>query len=246
MAKVCYRLAKGLLDLYLTERGRVGRPTRILIDVGEIDAATHREQEANADNGFRRQHMFHTLLIFDGDTNQRITAVRRPGAAYDIYGLLGVLRRVITAIRRRWPGIDIDPLADTGLAIPAVSAYCEQHGLTYTIGFGPNSRLEEAAAELLTRTRHQQAETGASKVRLISELNYQAHKWDQPRRVIYQAEALPDRPNTRFVVTNRTVHARRLNDWYVDRGEVKNWIKDFKCGCTAVRLSCHGFWANQF
>ena len=37
-----------------------------------------------------------------------------------------------------------------------------------------------------------------------------------------------------------------LYDWYVDRGEPENWIKDLKDACFADRLSCHRFWANQF
>lgn len=37
-----------------------------------------------------------------------------------------------------------------------------------------------------------------------------------------------------------------LYNWYVQRGEAEQWIKDLKDACFADRLSCHRFWANQF
>jgi len=61
-----------------------------------------------------------------------------------------------------------------------------------------------------------------------------------------KAEVLIKGTNTRFVVTTRTEDPPTVYDWYVDRGETENWIKDLKVGCFADRLSCHRFWANQF
>ncbi|MFN8589913.1 MAG: transposase [Thermomicrobiales bacterium] len=42
------------------------------------------------------------------------------------------------------------------------------------------------------------------------------------------------------------IRPRRLYDWYVERGDGENAIKDLKVACFADRLSCHRFWANQF
>jgi hypothetical protein len=61
-----------------------------------------------------------------------------------------------------------------------------------------------------------------------------------------KAEVLAKGTNTRFVVTTRRdAGPATIYDWYVDRGETENWIKDLKAGCFAHRLSCHRFWANQ-
>ncbi len=59
-----------------------------------------------------------------------------------------------------------------------------------------------------------------------------------------RVEILPKETNTRFVVTTRADSPTQVYDWYVDRGESENWIKDLKHGCFADRLSCHRFWAN--
>jgi len=83
-------------------------------------------------------------------------------------------------------------------------------------------------------------------VRLAGEALHQAESWPIPRRVVFKAEALPKGPNTRFVVTTRAAAPLALYDWYVERGEPEQWLKDLKGACFADRLSCHRFLANQF
>jgi hypothetical protein len=244
--RACYRLAVALGRLYLQERERDGVPTHVVIDLDSTDDPTHGHQEGTAYHGFYNQHMYHPLLLFDGATDQLITAVLRPGNAHASRGVVPVLKRVARAMRARWPGVTIELRSDSGCAVPAIYAFCEQEAITYTIGLVPNSRLAALAAPLLADAQRQRTETGADKVRLVGEATYQAGSWPQSRRVIIKAEALAEGPNTRFVVTSRTDAPAPLYDWYVDRGEPENWIKDLKRACFADRLSDHRFWANQF
>ncbi|MDA8216054.1 MAG: IS1380 family transposase [Dehalococcoidales bacterium] len=244
--RTCYRLALALLDIYLQEREREGRPRRILLDFDSTDDPTHGDQEGTAYHGYFAQHMYHPLLAFDGDTGQLITAVLRPGNAHAGRGALAVLRRLVAALRARWPGVAIELRADSGFALPALYDYCEREGIAYTIGLIPNARLEALAAPLLEEAEARQQETGAEKVRLAGDGLYQAGTWPHPRRVVYKAEALAKGPNTRFVVTTRCDEPLAIYDRYVRRGEAEQWIKDFKSACFADRLSCHVFAANQF
>jgi hypothetical protein len=244
--RACYDLAVALGDLYLRERERTGVPTRVLLDLDSTDDPAHGRQEGTAYHGYYRQRMYRPLLLFDGETDHLITAVLRPGNAHASAGVVAVLKRVVRALRGRWPGVAIELRSDSGCAVPAVYAFCEQEGIAYTIGLVPNSRLAALAAPLLADAQRRQAETGAEKVRLVGETAYQAGSWPAPRRVIVKAEALAQGPNTRFVVTSRTDAPEPLYDWYVDRGEPEGWIKDLKRACFADRLSDHRFWANQF
>ncbi len=245
-AQTCYRLAEALVGIYLTERGRMGRPRRILLDLDGTDDPVHGQQEREGYHGYFRQHMYHPLLIFDGDTDQLITAVLRPGTVHASHGVVAILKRLVQVIRQRWPGVRIELRADSGFAIPALYDYCEAEHLGYTIGLVPNARLQAEAATLLAEATRLQAMTETAKVRLVGETAYQAGSWATSRRVVFKAEALPKGPNTRFVVTSRTDAPETLYDWYVDRGESELWIKDLKDACFADRLSCHRFWANQF
>jgi hypothetical protein len=63
---------------------------------------------------------------------------------------------------------------------------------------------------------------------------------------VVKTEVLVKGTNTRFVVTSRDDEPTAVYEWYVDRGETENWIKDLKAGCGADRLSCHRFRANRF
>jgi len=245
--RTCYRLAVALVGVYLQERERDGVPRHIRLDLDGTADPVHGEQEGSGYHGYFRQHMYHPLVIYDGDTDQLITAVLRPGTSHASRGIVSILKRLVPALQQRWPGVAIELRADSGFAIPALYAYCEANAITYTIGLVPNGRLEALAAPLLAQALAHAAETG-EKVRLIGETRYQAGSWVVERRVVYKAEALAKGPNTRFVVTNRPaeVTAQTVYDDYVDRGEPENWIKDLKNHCFADRLSCHTFVANQF
>lgn len=245
-ARECLRIARSLLELYLRERGRGGAPERVLLDLDATDDPVHGEQEGTFYHGYYKTRMYHPLLVFDGETNQLITAVLRCGNTHASRGALSVLGRIVGRLREAWPGVEIEIRADAGFAVPAVYEWCEQEGIGYTIGLISNPRLESLAESLLERARRESEEQGGQKVRLISEAPYEAASWGRARRVIYKAEVLEKGTNTRFVVSSRKDEPLSLYDWYVRRGESEGWIKDFKRALKADRLSCRRFWANQF
>jgi hypothetical protein len=251
--RACYRLAVALVELYLCERERDGVPKRILLDLDGTDDPTYGAQEGTAYHAFYGQHMYHPLLIFDGDTSQLITAVLRPGNAQASCGVVAVLKRLIPALQQRWPGVRIVLRADSGFAVPALYDLCEQFTVQYTIGLVPNPRLKRLAepvqAEATQQHQGRQHAAGTEaqqKVRHFGEAEYQAKGWPQARRVVIKAEVLEKGPNVRFVVTNQSAPPQDLYEAYVDRGAAEGYIKDLKNGCRADRLSCHAFWANQF
>jgi hypothetical protein len=245
-AKACYRLARALVQLYLQERERDGPPHHIVLDFDGTDDPAHGKQEGVAYHGHDGGYLYHPLLVFDGETGQLITAVLRPGTCHASRGALSLLKRLVRLLRQRWPEVTIELRADSGFAVPALSADCEEQSIPSTIALISNERLEAMAAPLAAAAQEQRAETG-EKVRLLSEGRYQAGFWPQERRVVYKAEALETGLNTRFVVTSREDPPEELYAWYMRRGDRPELcIKDLKEGCFADRLSCHAFWANQF
>jgi hypothetical protein len=59
------------------------------------------------------------------------------------------LKRIVAALRERWPEVAIEIRADAGFAVPALYDYCEDEGITYTIVLITNERLKQMAARLL-------------------------------------------------------------------------------------------------
>lgn len=244
-ARDCYRLAEALGAVYLRERERDGMPTRVVLDLDGTDDPTHGAQEGSAYHGYYRQHMYHPLLVFDGETGQFVTAILRPGTAHAGHGALAILKRLVARLRARWPGVAIELRADAGFAKPEIYAWCERERIAYTIGLVTNARLEALAAPLLAEALVAHAAGDGAKVRLLGEAPYRAGSWPHDRRVVVKAEVLAQGTNTRFVVTTRNDPPADLYTWYADRGETENWIKDLKLGCFGDRLSCHRFLANQ-
>ncbi len=172
--RACYRLAVALGELYLRERERAGVPRHIVLDLDGTADPTHGQQEGSAYHGYYRQHMLHPLLVFDGETHQLITAVLRRGNTHGSAGVKSVLKRVVRAIRARWPEVTIAVRLDSGGAVPAIYAWCEAAGIPYAIGLPTNARLTALAAPLAADAQRQRTESGTEKVRLLGETVYQA------------------------------------------------------------------------
>ena len=132
-----------------------------------------------------------------------MAALLRPGNQGAARHSVAVLRRIVKRIRQvlgSWVQIEIR--ADSGFATPEIYEYCEQEGLTYTLGLARNPRLEAAVQGRL----HQSQQAFAlhqEKQRDFTGFFYRAQNWDRSRRVVAKVEVNSLGINRRFVVTNR-------------------------------------------
>jgi hypothetical protein len=244
-AKDLRRLSDWLLDLYL--KTHPGPRKVIVIDMDATNDPTHGQQQLSFFHGYYEEHMYHPLLVFDGQDGFPLAAVLRPGNTHASKGALAVLKRLIKKLRQAYPKALILFRADAGFAVPALYDYLEGQPQTrYVIGFITNNRVLEKAAPLLNKAQRRYQETG-EKQRLFTSFSYQADSWDQPRRIIAKVEYTHLGANQRFVVTNLSRNPQFVyDDLYVLRGDVENRIKELKLELKADRLSCHRFLANQF
>ena len=191
------------------------------------------QQEGSAYHGYYRQHMYHPLLVFDGETDQLITAVLRPGNAHASRGRRGGPQAGGARPAGALAGRD-DRAAhrQRRCAVPALYACCEREGIAYTIGLRPQSPAGPPwPRRCWRRPQRQQAASGGGegapgrRDRLPGRAPGRTRGASSSR-----PKPWPKGPNTRFVVTTRTDPPGALYDWYVDRGEAENWIKDLKSG----------------
>jgi hypothetical protein len=241
----CHRIAEALFELYLSERASGGAPRKVLLDLDSTADPTHGDQEGSYYHGYYRQHIYHPLLVFDGESGHLICALLRAGNTHGSNSAVALLKRIVSRLRGRWPEAEIEIRADAGFAVPALYDYCEAQSITYTVGLITNARLQGMAEDLLAKAKESYEEIG-EKAKLFSEGPYGAASWERRRRVVYKAEAMEKGTNTRFVLTTRTEGPKDLYEFYARRGESENWIKDLKVHMKADRLSCHRFIANQF
>src|SRR5918997_708638 len=113
--------------------------------------------------------MYHPLLIFDGDTNQLILAVLRPGNVHANRGVVPILKRVLPVLQQRWPGVHINVRADSGFATPALYDLCEHLAVESPIGGAPNPRLKRLGEPVVAEAQAQQTPGTQEQVRTFGE-----------------------------------------------------------------------------
>jgi hypothetical protein len=126
----CHRIAEVIFELYLSQREKDGAPERVLLDFDSTDDPTHGEQEGPYYHGYYGQHMYHPLLVFDGESGHLITALLRAGNTHASNSCVAILKRIVRRLRERWPGVAIEIRADAGFAVPALYDYCEDEGIS--------------------------------------------------------------------------------------------------------------------
>jgi Transposase DDE domain group 1 len=81
------------------------------------------------------------LVVFDGQSGHLITALLGAGNTHASNSCVAILKRIVGALRQRWPEVAIEIRADGGFAVGALYDYCEREGITYTIALITNERL---------------------------------------------------------------------------------------------------------
>lgn len=243
--KDLYRMGEYFIDQYVRKKKKE-KPKRITLDIDGTDDPTHGNQQLTFFHGYYDQYMYHLLVIYDADNGDLVTATVRPGNKHASFGALCILKRIIKKLKAALPKTEIIIRCDAGFSVPELYEYCEEERLGYVIGIIRNDVLEKKIDELLQEARRQYEATG-QKQKVFGEDSYQAKSWEKSRRIIMKAEWLDKGPNSRFLVTNLSYNAKKLYEFYTERGgtcEVR--IDELKNGLKADRLSCHRFFANQF
>jgi hypothetical protein len=225
-------------------------PAEITLDLDATDDPTHGQQQLTFFHGYYEQYQYFPLIISEPTTKHVFVAWLRPGTVHASLGADEDLMRVVAALRKERPDIQIHVRGDAGFGLPRMYEVCEENHLTYTFGFSTNTRLKQLTEDLM-----QQALAGYEKTkekqRRFASFAYQCDSWNTQRQVIAKAECHQQGTNLRFVVTNRPAVAsaadgEREYDHYIQRGESEQRMDELKNGLKMDRLSCHRFKANFF
>ncbi len=236
------------------ERSYVGslRPEtqEVILDIDATDDETHGQQQLSFYHGYYDHHMYHPLLVYDGE-GQLITALLRPGRNHASRGAKGLLRRLIRKIRKRCPQALIVVRGDSGFCVPRILNELERldrelGGIDYLLGIAQNAVLQRRVAPEMELAQELHEKRGEKVVRYTS-FSYAAKSWPQHRHVVAKAEYSLLGRNPRFVVTSLSDFPPDvLYQAYCRRGQCENRIKDLKNALSADRLSCSSFKANFF
>ncbi len=217
----------------------------VILDIDSSEDPTHGQQELAFFNGHYDSWMYHPLFIFDGGSGMLLASRLRPGNAGGVRQLLGLVRPTVRRLQTRFPKRPIAIRADGDFAKAPLLDYAEYAGCSYVIGMPRNSKLEKIVEPLRQKAEAQWKETG-KRVCFYTGFSYQTRSWSRARRIVAKVECTAVGKNLRFVVTNRLGRAKEIFDWYEQRGQAENFIKDLKNEVAADRLSCSAYRANAF
>jgi hypothetical protein len=195
----------------------------ITLDLDATDDPTHGQQQLTLFHGYYGQYQYYPLVISEPTTRHVFVAALRHGTAHAALGADDDLMRVVSALRKERPDIQIHVRGDAGFGVPWMYKICEENGLSYTLGFSSNTRLKKLTEDLMQRAALQHEQT-KEKARLFECFQYQCTSWEHPRTVVAKAECHEGGTNLRFVVTNlpdviTDEDGRKTYDDYVQRGQ---------------------------
>lgn len=221
------------------------RPRRLVLDIDPTDDPCHGHQQLALFNGFYGRSMYLPNLLFERSTGMLLGVRLRGGNVDAAHRVVQLLKPIVAALRKAWPGVKILLRADAGFATPVLYRFCERNGLEYLIGFAASEPLKQRTNWALDWLSERFARDGQP-CKWRGGFKHQAGSWKHPRRILYKVEVNQQGTNRRFVVTNAQGTPNALWPLYDDRGTAETFIDQFKNGLAMDRLSCRRFVANAF
>jgi hypothetical protein len=215
---------------------------RLILDVDSTEDPVHGNQEGAAFNGYFEQVCYHPLFCLT-NKGDLLGARLRPGNAHSAEGVIDLISPLVERYRSRFKSFWLR--GDAAFAGPDLYEFCEKKRITYFIRLPSNNCLKKLIQLHLKRPTGRPPKSGVQ-VRVI-EFDYQAERWNKPRRVICKIEWHVGElfPRVGFIVTNSNIEAQRVITVYNGRAEIENRIKEGKNTLRWDKTSCHRFAANQ-
>jgi len=226
----------------------LGDRKRIVIDVDATDDPTHGNQQMSMFNGYYGQFMLNELFFHDGETEQIILPVLRPGNSHSNKWYVGILKRIIIKIRNAYPQMEIIIRSDSGFSCAPFYELVEEYKLLFATGQASNSVLKKKVSRAEKAVKHLYLDQKEKHQHFIA-FPYKAKSWHKEQSCYSKIESTGLGMNIIHFISNiEEQEAREIYfDFYVKRGEAsENRIKEVKNMCFSDRLSNHGYWANFF
>ena len=136
------RMTYAMVDIYCASYPRP--PAAVTLDIDDTVDVVHGHQQLSLFNGHYDGYCYLPLYLcgsIDGGPAYVIGALLRDGLAVAPEGACAMLRRVVKAIRARYPAVEIIIRGDGGFGVPEMLTFCHEQQLLFCFGKPQNARL---------------------------------------------------------------------------------------------------------
>lgn len=221
-------------------------PETIILDLDSTLLATYGKQEGEAFNFHYQKNGYHPLVCYDGKTGELIDIKLREGTDYSCTGVDEFITPIMADYFGRYPDTTLLLRGDSGFATPKLYKACESNATSYAIRLKRNKVLSKLAEDMREDLYDLMRKDAVSYQVAYGEFMYKAASWEYPRRVVCKLE----KPsgvctiNETFVVTNMDLSPQAVIEFYCDRGQMENYIKESKNGFFFDSVSSSSMLAN--
>lgn len=244
--KELYEMGYVIVDNFINSYSR--EPLAIIVDCDDTESVAYGQQQEIVFNDYYREYCFMPLHIYDGLTGKLIATILKPGRRSKSINVYGILRRLITHIRKSWKNTQIIVRGDSHFCCKELMDWAySQDKVHHISGLAGNSVLNKLAEVTIQSAEREYNQCGKA-VRRYHSFEYQAGSWKHSQHVVVKVEVNSMGTNTRYIVTDlREYRTRDLYEkGYCARGNMELRIKDHKLFLQSDRMSCNSFLANQF
>lgn len=240
------RMSGALLEFFLESFGGEA-PPMVCIDMDPSDHVLYGQQELGLFNAHVGDTCLMPFYIFDGCTGRIMAAVLREGSVPRAGEILAVLKRLVAAVRGRFPQTRIMLRADSHHTKPEVMDWMEAQrdgagdevggrGVEYVTALQRNPVLARLFAGDIRAA--QQRREGLCRAAgdpcaehvAYAEADYAAGSWSRARRVVARILVGPAGTDVRYVVTSTGAGSAKYiyRTIYCGRGEAELFIRECK------------------
>lgn len=223
-------------------------PREIVLDLDTSAHPTHGQQSFAIFNDHYRTTCYLPLFLFArvcGEAEEWLVGAELlDHHGQDEAALVLSVERVVTHLRQRWPTVRVIVRADSWFSLPGLYDWCDANEVGYAIAIAANSVLKQKSQPL--REAVEKKARKAGEVCWYGKVRYQAGSWKKEREVIVKATAQAGGSHVRYVVVSRVKgSAKRQYEFYGERGDSENRIKELKEGIGTGRMSCSEYASNK-
>lgn len=239
-----------LEDFFIEEyvRSLAQNTTRVVLDLDLTADPLYGQQEGRFFQGYYDEYCYLPLYLFAGDWP--VVARLRTADQEHREDTIRVVAKVVAALRRRFPRIQIVIRADSGFCREELMSWCESQEVRYVLGLARNAVLQRILRSAMKTAQGMREYNQSPSERVYRDFRYRAQTWGpQKRRVVGKAEVTSEGPNPRFIISNippEEIAAQALYEQeYCGRGNMENRIKEQHLDLKADRTSTSQLAANQ-